>query len=192
MPPTKTLPEDYQQVYRLSLIKNTATIVWLQVAAVILAILFWGGFSRTISWMRPDLAAVRFTWTLPEIPQILIALALMILLHEAVHGAFFWYYTKERPKFGFKLAYAYAAAPDWYLPRNQFIVVGLAPLALLSLFGVLFSPLFPLVWVKGLVFFLTLNAAGAVGDMLTVMIVLRYPADAMVNDLGEEFTVFSR
>lgn len=192
MPPTKNLPEGYQEVYRLSLMENTATALWLQAAAVILAILFWGGFSRIISWMRPGLAAVRFYWTLPEIPQILIALVLMILLHEAVHGVFFWLYTKERPKFGFKLAYAYAAAPDWYLPRNQFIVVGLAPLALLSLFGVFFSPVFPLAWVKSLVFFLTLNAAGAVGDMLTVIVVLRYPADALVNDRGEEFAVFSR
>lgn len=190
MQPTKTLPENYERAYNLNLAKSVKVAIWLQVAVLGLAYLFWNLFNVVVAGMRTDPNIVRFTWSAAELPLLLISFFLMVVLHEGIHGLFFWVYTKEQPKYGFKLAYAYAAAPDWYLPRNPFIVVGLAPLVILSILGVATAPLFSAGVIKGLVFFLTLNAAGAVGDMFTVLVMLRYPENALVNDLGEEFSVY--
>lgn len=190
MEPTKILPGDYERVYNLNLAKNVNMAIWLQVVVLVLAYLLWHLFGVVVAGMRTDPNIVRFTWSAAELPLLLISFFLMVVLHEGIHGLFFWVYTKERPKYGFKLAYAYAAAPDWYLPRNQFIMVGLAPLVILSILGVAAAPLFSTGVIKGLVFFLTLNAAGAVGDMFTVLVMLRYSKSALVNDLGEEFSVY--
>jgi hypothetical protein len=43
----------------------------------------------------------------------------------------------RKPKFAFKVWYAYATAPGWYLPRNQYAVVAIAPLVVLSLLGII-------------------------------------------------------
>src|SRR6266699_209791 len=67
--------------------------------------------------------------------SVVITLCVVLILHELTHGLFFWLFTKSRPAFGFKGWYAYAAAPGWYLPRAQFLVVVGAPLTLLSLLG---------------------------------------------------------
>ena len=56
----------------------------------------------------------------------------VFVLHEAVHGLFFWLYTRDRPRFGFKGWYLYASAPGWYLSRNRFLVVGLSPLVTMT------------------------------------------------------------
>jgi len=77
---------------------------------------------------------------------ILLALVAVLLLHELVHGAFFWLITRSRPRFGLQITYAYAAAPDCYIPRNPYLVVGLSPLVLITLAGIVMLPLIPLRW----------------------------------------------
>jgi hypothetical protein len=114
----------------------------------------------------------------------------MLVLHELVHGAFFWLFTHQRPHFGFKGAYAYAAAPDWYIPRRQYMLVGISPLVVLSLLGVLLLPVLPagalLPWLVALAG----NAAGAVGDALIVGWLLFQPDSVLVQDHGDAVTVY--
>ncbi len=52
-------------------------------------------------------------------------LIVTLVLHELVHGLCFWSFTRDRPRFGWKLIYAYAAAPGWYLPRGRYLTVAL-------------------------------------------------------------------
>ena len=67
----------------------------------------------------------------------------MIVLHEGLHGLFFWLFTREKPKFAFKGFYAYAAMPDWYLPKKEYLITALAPLVGITLLGVLGLALLP-------------------------------------------------
>jgi hypothetical protein len=121
----------------------------------------------------------------------IIAMPLVIVLHEAVHGIGFWAFTRQRPRFGFKGWYAYAAMPEnVYLTRNPNIVVGLAPLVVLTVLGLALAPLLPLSVLPTLVCFLTLNAAGAVGDMFWIIWLLRRPANALISDLGDKMVVY--
>ena len=47
-----------------------------------------------------------------------IAFFIILFLHELIHGIFFYFFTKEKPVFGYKVIYAYAGAPDWYVKKK--------------------------------------------------------------------------
>lgn len=121
---------------------------------------------------------------------LLILIVVVIVMHESVHGLFFWIFTRQRPIFGFKGWYAYAAAPGWYLPRNQFLLVGIAPLLLLSLLGLVLLPVVPPLFGLLLLVGMTMNVAGAVGDLFVVVWLLTKPATFLVRDVGEAMTVY--
>ena len=56
-----------------------------------------------------------------------------LVVHELIHGLFFWLFTGSAPRYGLGLSYAYAAAPDWYIPRRKYQVTGLAPVVIIGL-----------------------------------------------------------
>lgn len=114
----------------------------------------------------------------------------VLLLHELTHGLFFWLFTGERPKFGLNLLAFYTAAPDWYLPRNQFMVVGLAPFVLLTLVGLIMAGFVPLDWMAGVWLGITVNAAGAVGDLLVVGWLFTRPGQSLIKDNGPTIHVY--
>ncbi len=72
------------------------------------------------------------------------------------------------PLFGLRGLYAFAAAPGWYIPRNPYLWIGLSPLVLISIFGLLLVPLIPQSVLFAWLFGLTYNAAGAAGDLYFV------------------------
>lgn len=121
----------------------------------------------------------------------LVAIVLVILLHELVHGLFFWWFTGKRPHFGAGAGYAYAAAPpDWYLPRRQYIIVALAPLGLITVMGLALLPFLPATAVIYLFVALLFNAVGSVGDLAVVGWLLRKPAQLLVQDSGPAMTIY--
>jgi hypothetical protein len=107
-----------------------------------------------------------------------------------VHGIFFWIFTHERPKFAFKGIYAYAAAPGWFLPRDQYVVVGLSPLIVISLLSIFLSPIVSQNIIPYLFFIAIFNAAGALGDMVVVYWVLRQANTPLIQDQGDKFLAF--
>jgi predicted metal-dependent HD superfamily phosphohydrolase len=122
---------------------------------------------------------------------LIVGLLAVLILHELLHGLFFWIYTRERPQFGFRLVYAYASAPEWYIPRNQFIVTGLAPFVGLTLAGLIALPLVPDGLVAELLALMSFNAAASVGDLIMVGWLLSEPATAMVRDVGTQITTYT-
>ena len=114
---------------------------------------------------------------------VLVFLGTAILVpHEWLHGLAIRYYGGE-PRYGvgvahFVLPYAYATT-DHEFTRNQFIVVLLTPLVVMTLVGVPLMLLFEWGW---LVIPLTLNAAGAVADIWMMLMVVSYPAHIRIVD----------
>lgn len=189
---TRELPPGYQARARLHLSENRVMAIVLNVLGLLLLIPFAGLFSWLAGRMRPAfLENGLLVFGMVEIATVLVAAFGVIVLHEAVHGLFFWLYTRSRPTFGYKVIYAYAAAPGWYLPRNQYILVGLAPLLLISLAGLAAIPFLPMRLLPALVIGLILNASGAVGDMAVVAWVLTYSPRALIHDEGDGFTLYA-
>ncbi len=193
---TKVLPADYSHHKLLDLSSKRAAI-GLNLAAVPLLFLYGWLFSVVIRYLRSVNPAAKGTWglfssfTAIEVVAFILSVIFMLIFHEVIHGAFFWLFTGEQPKFALKAGYAFAAAPDWCLPRAQYIVVGLSPFIVISLLCILAASLTYASIVPYLIYIATLNAAGALGDMIVVAWILRQSSSILVQDQGDKFITFS-
>jgi hypothetical protein len=115
---------------------------------------------------------------------------LAVVLHEAMHGVFFWLFTRERPQFGIGWGYAYAHAPGWYFPRWSYALIGLAPLIFLTLIGFALLPNVNPFWVFPLLLGMLINASGAVGDLWIVLKVVTEKGELLVEDTGDGFKIY--
>jgi hypothetical protein len=197
MEPTRELPENYQESGTLDLSKNRLALVLMNVLAVGLLIVFGYIFLIIMVRLRPGDAPGSFSFSFGGPLDILLFLAYIavlyaavIILHEAVHGIFFWVYTRSRPKFAFKVWYAYATAPGWYLPRNQYAVVAITPLIVLTLLGIVLFLFVPNWLLMPILLFITFNASGAVGDIVVLFWLFSKPPTCMASDQGDAVTLY--
>lgn len=187
----QALPEGYVPVGQLALGQGVLGL-GLQLAGAS-AFFFWGWafFRLALAW-RPaaTLAALERFSPSGALLLFIAATAVMLPLHEGLHGLCFWAFTRARPVFALHWGYACAAAPGWYLPRNQHLVVGLAPLVGITGVGVGLLPWLPQAALLFWWWVLTLNAGGAVGDLLMGGWEVRYPSQARVEDRGDAIEIW--
>jgi hypothetical protein len=192
---TQTLPINYREAGKFDLRDNRRLMVGLNLVGLVLMLFFGFMFLVLMVRLRPGLAQT-MVWlevrSLTVFVRLLVSILLLsigfVVLHEAVHGFFFWLYTRSRPLFAFHWTYAYAAAPDWFMPRNRFLVVALAPLLIITAAGLLMMLLVPVDWLLAIWFVLTMNAAGAVGDLYIALRLAVSPESTLIQDRGDAIT----
>jgi Putative zincin peptidase len=195
MKATMDLPANYQHFKTLDL-SSPRTALWLNLAAVPLLLLYGWLFSRIIDYLRALNPSAKGTWGLFTafsglgVVALILSIIFMLVFHELIHGAFFWIFTGEQPKFALKAAYAYAAAPDCYLPRIQYAIVGLSPLFVISILSVISATFISSTIVPYLIYIATFNAAGALGDLVVVAWVLRQSPLTVIQDKGDKYISF--
>jgi hypothetical protein len=193
---TMALPDTYAPSGELDLSKNRAMVIGVNAAGT--AALLPAGFLVLwfIAAFRPGAASGEFRvdalGSLLVILELAAAIALVVIVHEAVHGLCFWLVTSARPAFGLRIPYAYAAAPNWYIPRDQYLLIGLAPLVLITLAGLALLLIVPSAAVPVLALMIVFNAAGAIGDLIAVVWLLIRPRSSLVRDRGDSMTVYRR
>lgn len=114
--------------------------------------------------------------------KLLFTIILVLGLHQGIHALFFRIFSGQKPLVGFKGAYAYAAMPGWYFPRNQYLVIGIAPLILITLIGMLFLAVLPISSPNLVLVALVITTSGAVGDLFVVIWSLTKPAETLAHD----------
>jgi Putative zincin peptidase len=192
---TQTLPDGYTQTVEINLAKNKGLAVLLNIVGLfisILAFVLMGLFTR---FARPSVFAGVFIFkvdlsTMGQLLVLVVFVVFCLIAHELIHGFFFWVFTRSRPVYALHLAYAYAAAPGWYIPVRQYRIIGLAPLVLIDLAGLLLILLASPAWILLLVFLVAFNTGGSVGDMWIVLNSLLKSPASMVNDVGDGVTLF--
>jgi hypothetical protein len=119
---------------------------------------------------------------------VLVAVVAAPVVHELLHGLAARL-VGARPTFGAGPGYAYTTF-DELLHRGPFLVVGLAPLATVSVVAVALAVVSDRLagW---LVFFAVVNAAGAIGDLWMTGRVLRLPRHALFCDLADGFAALT-
>ena len=196
MKPTQTLPSNFSLAWSLDLKHNTSMNIILQIIG-----LAWMGFAGwllalCIIWLRPEfsdlLKAVFRLNLLLDLAVLVIVMAAAIGLHELVHGLFFWFFTRRRPEFGLGPGYAFAAMPDWYYPKQQYLVIGLSPLLVLTGLGLAASALVPQSWIAALLAGMIINAGGAIGDMYVCWRIAKDAPDVWIKDTGDGFQLYRR
>ena len=191
---TEHLPATYQQLEILDLTQERPLLIRLNVVGLLLMALFCPLLTIASASLRGTMGTL-FAFTFSNLLLWLVSIPCgfigVIIVHELIHGLFFLLFTKKRPDFGFKVIYAYAAAPTWYIPRNQFIVIGAAPLLFITLFGLILMPSIPQLFLPALLFALVFNLAGSIGDLYIIWWLLRLPVTCLVNDIGDIFTIYA-
>jgi hypothetical protein len=192
---TKILPDGYTTSGTLDLAHNPRLQLILTAASLICFVVFGYLFIIFAVQARPewhsgfivrfDILAV-FVWLIGFV----IISSVVAVVHELVHGAFYWIFTHEQPVFGFRSLYAFAGAPAWYFPRGPFLVVGLAPLVVLTALGLALVPVIPFFAVPALLLAMTLNAGGAIGDIAAVIWILLQPRKILIRDTGDVMTIY--
>ncbi len=192
----KDLPENYHSVWKFD-ITRTREIIILNIIGLSLFFLSIWGFNALAQLLRPEFFQEGFSFTSQNLSEafsflieLLLATVIMLLVHEGLHGLFFWIFSGSRPKFAFKIYYASACAPGWYFPRWQYMIIGLAPLVVITLIGVAGLAWFP----SGLLFptqlILIFNTSGAVGDLWVTGQLLRFPPTTYILDSGDASEFF--
>jgi hypothetical protein len=193
--PTKTLPEGFKQTQEINLAKNKGLAILLNIVGFILFLVTFGLLILFAHWVRPGFSS-GFVQNFGIFSSLWLLLGLIVLvafnlvLHELIHGYFFWMFTRSKPIYALHLAYAYAAAPDWFIPVRLYWIIGLAPLVIIDAAGLLLIFMVPVSWLLAIVFVVTFNTGGAVGDLLILYHLLRVSPACLVNDVGDGVNFF--
>jgi hypothetical protein len=172
-------PEQLRPLARLSL-------QMLAIGAVFFVVLNYAAYF----WQRHTLALHFTGWgVLLWLVINVVGYFLILPIHELVHALAFILWG-GKPYFGTKLPLAlYCGAKNQLFHRNQYLVVGLAPLVVLTIAGVIFTLLNPVL--ASYTLFASLgNVSGAAGDVWTVARLLRHPKSTLVEDTAAGYRVW--
>ena len=150
---------------------------------LVVGVVFFVGLNIAMYLVRTHATSGRiFGWPLLIWVGINILGSILILgIHEFVHGLAFMLWG-GKPYYGARLPFAlYCSARNQLFPRNYYIVVGLAPFVVITLFAIIFTIIAPVLASYGLLAWIS-NFSGAVGDLIAVNWLLRQPRTALVED----------
>ena len=187
---TKTLPEGYAQSGEINLKKNKRLAITLNIVAFFVLVLSFYLLSSFAALVRPDLMNLSGTITAGGWAVVVGLVVLLFTIHELIHGFFFWVFTRSRPVFALRLFYAYAGAPDWYIPTRQFAFVAVGPLVIIGAVGLLLILLAPIRWIMFIIFFVAMNTGGSAGDLLVLTRLVKLPPTCLANDTGDVVTFY--
>jgi hypothetical protein len=193
---TQVLPSSYA-LYRHFDETKYKKVTWVIIALG--GLVFWISFvvfNNLAGILRPEYQIVerlQFQLSMERLIalfRVLLPVALVLILHEGIHAGLLWLYTKERPKIVATFEGIGGIAvrmPAWYLSRNAFLIINLAPVCLMTLaipFLILVSPHTA---INILVFCAALNFAGSLSDMISSAYIFSHPATTYLDTNGSLF-----
>lgn len=184
------VPDGYREVLYWKLGQHPLILIAINLAGFLLLFPVGAGFfSWAGLWHGHETGSLN---GMIGIPSVVIGIMLVLVLHELVHGLVMQHYG-AKPRYGviWKALMFYATAPGYAFRRDQYTVIALAPLVILSILGVLLIALpLPAELVVLIALCATANFVGAAGDMYLTSIALRYPSRAYIVDEKDGMRVF--
>lgn len=181
---TRTLPENYRKLCDIDLEKNKKQYYIVNGLSLVLALIVL----LPVWLLAPESAELFHEATC--FVMLLVGMFGYIFLHEAVHGVCFWYFSRQKPRFGWKSAYAYAAS-DSYYHKGPYLVIGLAPVVLWGVVLAVLAVLLPAEWYWTVQIIQLINLSGAAGDLYVTWLLSRMPKDILIQDAGVAMQVFA-
>lgn len=184
------LPTGYRLKARIDLMRNRKhlkRVLWLSTALVLACILY--GWVLVVS---PSALLDGGIWLLPgRIAALIAGLLLYVVAHEAVHGALMWLFSREKPRFGWKLGYAYAASRA-YFAKWPYLCIALAPVVVWSAAFAWLAARLPQSWFWVAWGWQITNLSGAAGDFYVAFRILPLASSVLVQDSGAAMMVYDR
>ena len=201
------LPPNYKRDKTLDLLRNTFLLLSLiPIGSFVLLGMGWVGLKLALL-IRPSSMQILLPqngeMTLPSnglvfiiplvwITGIVFSAPITIILHELIHGLFFWIFTTEMPRFGYRGLLFYTAPPDGlYFSRNPYLVITLAPFGLITILGLLLLLFVPINLLAALISIIALNASGSIGDVAVALWLLPKPSTILIEDQGTRIVTYA-
>ncbi len=122
---------------------------------------------------------------------LLVVPIIVIAVHECMHGLLIWIFTHEFPNLHIQILGVSVEAPDWYIPRNKLILIGLAPLILLTLIGISLLFVVPPEIIGTVAIGLTINIVGSYVDIAVAMYANLLPKSSLINLSHGQISIFN-
>lgn len=180
-----SLPENYELVRTIDLDKNQKEKNFVTILSLVLLVVVF-----VLGFVLRSPASVMAAITQPVMLAALPAFLVYLILHEAVHGAFMWYFSKKKPHFGISLQYAYAGS-DAYFRRTPYLIIALSPFVVWGLVFGIIALMLDSVWFWLFWFLEAGNASGAAGDLYVFFTVSRMPENVLVQDDGISMRIYA-
>jgi hypothetical protein len=175
-------------IYSLNLKQNKVAMWGMNLGSVLLLFLFGWLFLVYVQQIRPGILAevVLLSFNpLYFVISLIAVFAAMIVLHELIHGIFFYFFSRQLPKFGLRGWYAFASAPGWFFPRRQYLVISLAPIICISMLGMILLAILPAEAMVLILFAVIINAASSIGDLWITLKLAFERRSVAVEDVGD-------
>lgn len=189
---TQTLPVGYIQSGQIDLKKDKRLAILLNIGAFIVFIPMFYLLPGFAALVRPGITNFSGTITIGNVLGALGLTVVVLIIHEIIHGLFFWIFSHGRPVFALRPLYAYAGAPTWFFPKRQYAITALGPLIIIGAVGLLLLLLAPISWIPMIAFLVALNTGGAMGDLLAFIRLLKCSPTSFTNDTGDVVTFYER
>ncbi|MDX2161931.1 MAG: DUF3267 domain-containing protein [bacterium] len=193
--PVRELPAGYA-VHRRYILTDRRLLLILNLAALIplgAALLLMAVWQVIVGQLRA--AGVAAPLALPFDPpwwlSLIGVLVVVLPLHELLHGIVMRHFG-HRVRYGFKpsMGVLYALAENALFRRNEFLLVLLTPLTVITLAGMLLNLVMPESLTYTIALGVIFNAGGAVGDLWMTGVLLHYKKRVIVQDDAQGFTVY--
>ena len=173
------LPDQYEWFGRIDLKQDKKLLLMLNVLSILIVILFLPGF-----------AVIGFSIDLPRYFLMLLGMAILITLHELIHGAFFKRYYSGKVQYRFH-GFAFSASMEGrYFFKREYLIIGLAPAVILNPLLLLAVLLVPPSW-KAVVYLLfIIHFSACLGDYYVAWRMRKDPVDTLVEDTGVGMTFY--
>jgi hypothetical protein len=181
------LPAGHHHCYTLSSGRYKGLQALLILAACGGLFLTWQVIARWFpAWLEPAPGG-----TLPTGRYTILVVAIgMVLAHEGIHALAAWRITGRWPAVGVTPLGVYVNLSGWYLSRRAMLVIALLPFVLLTLLGTAAVWLLPAAFTRAGVWFVLLNAAGAINDLALAAWVFFQPDSALVHNGGRDAVIY--
>ena len=177
-------PSDSQLVFQLDLKKERTLGRYLNIVGtlIFIAVIAVGYLIKPFPYGAD--------FTLIHVIGILALFVVYVVVHELVHALAMLFFSRQRLRFGIHGYFAYAGMPEAYFSKRQYVLVALAPSALLGALLIAIAVLIAIgnpsfgSWYWVTLIIMGQNFGGSIGDYYVVNRLSKFPAPVFINDDG--------
>ena len=182
------LPDGYKEIGRNDFSKDTKLMIRMRVInlAAITALVMVGRYFVSFSLRIGDLSLA------VSILLLVLSIIAYIYAHEWVHGICYRIFSGKKANLGIAKGLIPFAGSDAYFNKSQYRVICLTPGVVFGVLLLLLSIFLPIEWFWHIYILQIVNLSGMVGDIHLTLLVRKFPADMLVQDIGASAIYYSR